>query len=244
MSEYVYFVGLQTGGMQILSKQSHVGVFLLLLLLCSVCISPVMASQHRETIVEDGVHLVKFDDSPTILDSQFYKLEPNVDFIVDGDQFYWVRIGSVVAKGLTTVWWALWIIAMFLLVIWVVGTFYWERFVRQFFPNFYVELSTPIEQKSKWMHFKTHMLYSLPIVAVSGTLLILTISGMLPHTISHTVCGEYMDLQASDGTILLKVDKLHPETNALYLNSGVNLTQLTHLAGPGAVLNVTGFNPT
>ena len=63
---------------------------------------------------------------------------------------------------------------------------------------------------------------------------------MLPDALSHTVCGDYMDIQASDGTILLQVDKIHPETNLLYMKSGVNLTALTHLSGSGNILNATG----
>ena len=63
---------------------------------------------------------------------------------------------------------------------------------------------------------------------------------MLPDALSHTVCGDYMDIQASDGTILLQVDKMHPETNSLYMKSGVNLTALTHLSGSGNILTATG----
>ena len=69
------------------------------------------------------------------------------------------------------------------------------------------------------------------------------ISGILPNTFTHAVCGDYMDIQASDDTILLKVDKIHPETNQLYMKSGVNLTVLTHLSGSGNILTATGVKP-
>jgi hypothetical protein len=77
-------------------------VTLVLLLLCSVCIAPVMAGDTQMNIVEDGVHLIKFDDSPTRLDHHFYDVDPTVNFVVDGNQFYWVRIGSVKASALSS----------------------------------------------------------------------------------------------------------------------------------------------
>ena len=67
---------------------------IVLLLLCSVCITPVMAGNEKYIIV-DGVHFIEYDDSPTILDPNYYKMTPPADFVIDGDQFYWVRIGSV-----------------------------------------------------------------------------------------------------------------------------------------------------
>ena len=82
----------------ILKAQS---ITLILILLCSVCVVPVIASQQRNPVTEDGVHLVKFDDSPTILDSQYYHMEQNMDFVVDGNQFYWVRIGNMKASALS-----------------------------------------------------------------------------------------------------------------------------------------------
>ena len=75
------------------------GIVLILLLLCSACIAPVMAGTR---VVEDGVHLLKTDDSPTTLDPRVYIMGLQEDFVVDGDQHYWVRIGNVKAGKLST----------------------------------------------------------------------------------------------------------------------------------------------
>jgi hypothetical protein len=56
-------------------------------------------------------------------------------------------------------------------------------------------------------------------------------------------CDGYVDLQASDGTILLSVDKLHPETNTLYMKSGLNLTTLTHIPSSGNTIQNYGVSP-
>ena len=214
------------------------------LLLCAMCVAPAMAADQQIAVVEDGVHLLKFDTSATKLDPQFYKnMDVGVNFVVDGNQYYWVRIGSVVSNGLTTVWWATWFILISLIVFWVVITVYWERFIKRAFPKFYAELSKPIDQKSKWVHFKTNFLYVVPLALAVGFFFIFSASGVLPDALSHTVCGDYMDIQASDGTILLQVDKIPPETNPLYMKSGVNLTTLAHLSGSGNILNTTGAKP-
>ena len=219
-------------------------VALILLLICSVCVVPVMAGTGDMIyLMEDGVHLVKFDQSPTVLDPDYYNKPIGGNFVVDGNQFYWVRIGSEVSEKLTTVWWATWIILISLIIFWVFSMVYWERFVKRTFPKFYAELSKPIDQKSKWVHFKTNFLYVVPLALAVGFFFIFSASGVLPDALSHTVCGDYMDIQASDGTILLQVDKIHPETNSLYMKSGVNLTVLTHLSGSGNILNTTGVRP-
>ena len=75
-------------------------VALVFLLLCSVCVVPVMAGTQTE-VVEDGVHLLKFEDSPTKLDFNVYKMDAPADFVVDGNQYYWVRIGNVKASDLS-----------------------------------------------------------------------------------------------------------------------------------------------
>ena len=72
-----------------------------MLLLCFMTVAPVMAGPGTRTI-EDGVYLVKFDASPTELDPHYYNMPRGEDFVVEGDQFYWVRIGSVRAGQLST----------------------------------------------------------------------------------------------------------------------------------------------
>jgi len=56
----------------------------------------------QTNVVEDGAHLIKSDDVPTILDPYVYRMLATTDFVVDGNQFYWVRIGSVNAKTLSS----------------------------------------------------------------------------------------------------------------------------------------------
>ena len=62
--------------------------------------------------------------------------------------------------------------------------------------------------------------------------------------LTHAACDGVVDAKASDGTIHLQVDKIHPETNQSYMKSGVNVTALTHLSGSGNILNITGVKPT
>ena len=79
-------------------------ITLVFLLLCSVCVAPVMAGTQTE-IVEDGVHLIKSDNSPTVLDPNYAiknKMLIGTDFVVDGNQFYWVRIGNEKTKDLSS----------------------------------------------------------------------------------------------------------------------------------------------
>jgi hypothetical protein len=225
------------------SNNSFTGTLFVLLLLCSVCIAPVMAGTGTR-VIEDGVHLIKLDDSPPVLNPDVYHLYLAEDVIVDGNQFYWVRIGSVKAEGLSSAWWTVWIISTILFMFLIFVAFYWDRLIKRFFPQLHANVTNPTDQKSNWVRFKANMLYSLPITIITITLGILIVSGMLPHAITHTVCGDYMDLKASDGTILLQVDKLHPETNTLYMKSGINLSALTHLSGSGNIIPTHGVNPT
>jgi len=76
-------------------------IALVLLLLCSVCIAPVLASTRTE-VIEDGVHLLKSKESSTVLDPSVYKRFVDDDFVVEGNQNYWVRIGSEKAKTVST----------------------------------------------------------------------------------------------------------------------------------------------
>jgi len=189
-------------------------------------------------VVEDGVHFVKFDDSPTELDDQYYHMKLPETVVVDGNQFYWVRIGSVVSKGLTTVWWAIWLSIMIFSLFCGFFAWYWSQGIPRFFPDALPK--TIIDTRSR---FKIRMTYSIPLICIGLILYFTMISGILPNTFTHAVCGDYMDIQASDDTILLKVDKIHPETNQLYMKSGVNLTVLTHLSGSGNILTATGVKP-
>ena len=75
-------------------------IALVFLLLCAMCVAPVMA-ETPEYVAEDGVYLVKYVNSPTQLDPNHYRLNSVDDVVVDGNQYYWVRIGSVKASDLS-----------------------------------------------------------------------------------------------------------------------------------------------
>ena len=234
-----------TGTMNNNSRRSRMkgslGTILLLLLLCATCVVPVMASTMATSgsrVVEDGVHLVKFTDSPTELDDQYYHMKLPETIVIDGNQFYWVRIGNVVSARLTTVWWALIASVMLFGVFCGFFAWYWSQGIPHIFPN-----ALPKNITDTHSRLKVRMIYSIPLICIgllSGALLS---SGVLPHAITHAICGDYMDIQASDGTILIQVDKIHPESNTVYMKTGINLTKLTHLSSSGNILNLTGVKP-
>jgi hypothetical protein len=200
-----------------------------------------MAGDTQMNIVEDGVHLIKFDDSPTRLDHHFYDVDPTVNFVVDGNQFYWVRIGSVVSEKLTTSWWSTWVsILIFSLFSGLMGLC-WYYGLKRFFPGYYAKLVQSPSIIGKTQSFKNRV----PIIMLFYVFVFACGFFSIPYMenmITHTICDGYVDLKASDDTILLQVDKLHPETNTLYIKSGVNLTALTYLSSSGSVIPTHGVN--
>jgi len=222
--------------MKLLKVQS---LTLVLLLLCSVCISPVMASQHRETTIEDGVHLVKFDDSPTILDSQFYKLESNMDFIVDGNQFYWVRIGSVKAQSLSSNDIAKYLCyGVFLVVGAGVSMYVGSAAVAS---ETTITTVTVITEGGAGGATFINLIQKSPgsvkkiaIDAFSGfaTSVIGLISGVCDKIAIYFVAHNYQ-VVASDGTILLGIEKTNSAGIAELKKTGIDIYQLTHLTKDG-----------
>ena len=217
-------------------------IALVFLLLCSVCVVPAMAGTKTE-VVEDGVHLLNFDDSPTKLDFNIYKIDSTEDVVVDGNQYYWVRIGSVKAKGLTTVWWLNFVVATVFLfpIIFTLIAWYYES--RRRFPSYHKTVFSPTPGQSFVTGWKNMVVFLIPVMLVGLVSMVCVVSGLLPNALTHAACDGFVDAKASDGTILLQVDKTHPETNSLYMKSGVNLTALTHLSGSGNILNTTGVKP-
>ena len=215
---------------------------LVLLLLCSVCVVPVMAETQYK-VVEDGVHLIKYDNSPTIIDPKVYDMTSPTDFVVDGNQYYWVRIGSEVSKGLTTVWWLNFVVATVFLfpIIFALIAWYYES--RRRFPSYHKTVFSPTPGQSFVTGWKNMVVFLIPVMLVGLVSMVCVVSGLLPNALTHAACDGFVDAKASDGTILLQVDKTHPETNSLYMKSGVNLTALTHLSGSGNILTATGVKP-
>jgi hypothetical protein len=223
-------------------------ILILLLLVCAVCIAPVMATTQTEVVEDGGVHLIKFDDSPTILDDQYYRMKPNVDFVVDGDQYYWVRIGNVKAEGLTTVWWSVWVALALTLVAFVAFLLMWCWIFPRISPKTFAQCTTLTigdfgPPGGRWAELKRQLPFVFPILCGIALAYCVHSSGALSSAITHAACGDYMDIQASDGTILLNVDKLHPETNTLYMKSGLNLTTLTHIPRSGTSIQNYGVSP-
>ena len=127
-------------------------VALVFLLLCALCVAPVMAGTQTE-VVEDGVHLIQSDNSPTVLDPNYAiknKMLVGTDFVVDGNQYYWVRIGSGVSKGLTAVWWAT--LVAFLLLLIVGGSLAYGCYflLRRLFPEHHRIASLPRTPENRW----------------------------------------------------------------------------------------------
>jgi len=220
----------------------HLALILAVFLLCSLTVAPAMAGTKTKTVV-DGVHLLEFDASPTKLDPKFYEMDPTVNFVVDGDQFYWMRIGSEKAKDLTSVWWIPAVALSVLIFPSVMLILLWPFAIRRYFPQFYAKLRTPVRVQGWRSFIKNVGLYTLPISIVCALISNVAFYGALVGGITHTVCDGYVDLKASDDTILLKVDKLHPESNTLYMKSGINLTKLTHLPCSGNNIYPGGVNP-
>ena len=225
-------------------RRSWMSTLFILLLLCSVCVIPVMAGVGDGTrIVEDGVHFVKLDQSPTVLDTINYNMPIGENFVVDGTKFYWVRIGSEVPKSLTTVWWLNFVVATVFLfpIIFTLIAWYYES--RRRFPSYHKKVFSPTPGQSFVTGWKNMVVFLIPVMLVGLVSMACVVSGVLPNALTHAACDGFVDAKASDGTILLQVDKIHPETNLLYMKSGVNLTALTHLSGSDNILNINGVKP-
>ena len=218
-------------------------LFITLLLLCSICIAPVMAGTGTR-VIDDGVHLVKYDESPTQIDPQYYHLNLVDDVVINGNQFYWIRIGNGVSKELTTVWWIP-IIALSLIFFCIITTTLgWYIIVRQKLPVFFAKMYTP-HQVQGWKSFiKNTLLFIAPILIVAELVLNPLVYGLLVGGLTHATCNEFIDLKASDGTILLKVDKIHPEKNTLYAKSGLNIYAMNHIPSSGNNMQIHGGNLT
>ena len=220
------------------------GLFILLLLLCAICITPVMAGTRTE-IIEDGVHLLKSDDTSTVLNPQIYRRFIDEEFVVDGDASYWVRIGNVKAKELTTVWWAKPLAATTLLIIGLIGVSCWYLAFKRYLPEYYTATIRPVDPAKRKKALKAFIAFFIPVMCIFGaTVIDNTASNALTDIINHSSCEDYANIISSDGTILLKINKIHPETNNLYIKSGLNLTTLMHIPSSGNNMQKIGVNPT
>ena len=149
----------------------------------------------------------------------------------------------MVSKGLTTVWWLNFVVATVFLfpIIFTLIAWYYES--RRRFPSYHKKVFSPTPGQSFVTGWKNMVVFLILVMLVGLVSMVCVVSGVLPNALTHAACDGFVDAKASDGTILLQVDKIHPETNLLYMKSGVNLTALTHLSGSGNILNITGVKP-
>jgi hypothetical protein len=216
----------------------------ILLLLCAMCVVPVMAGTRIE-IIEDGVHLLKSDDASTVLNPQIYRRLIDEEFVVDGDTSYWVRIGNVKAKGLTTVWWAKPLAATTLLIIGLIGVSCWYLAFKRYLPEYYTATIRPVDPAKRKKALKAFIAFFIPVMCIFGaTVIDNTASNALTDIINHSSCEDYANIISSDGTILLKVDKIHPEKNTLYAKSGLNIYAMNHIPSSGNNMQIHGGNLT
>ena len=217
-------------------------IFIPLIIICAICIAPVTASSPTP-VDEDGVHLIKYDDSPTQINPRTYHLNLIDDVVIDGDTSYWIRIGNVASEQLTTVWWAKPLATTTLLIIGLISVCCWYLAFKRYLPDYYTATIRPIDPAKRKQALKAVIAFFIPVMCIFGvTVIDNTVPNTLTDIINHITCGEYMDIQASDGTILLKVNKIHPETNNLYIKSGLNLTTLMHIPSYGNNIQIHGGN--
>jgi hypothetical protein len=196
-------------------------VALILLLLCSVCIAPVIAADKQSNVVEDGVHLIKLDTSPTKLDPQFYKnMDVSMNFVVDGNQFYWVRIGDVKAKELSTNDVAHWLCygAFASIAMGADGTIGAAAFP----PS--IVAAPPTFGGSM-------VLYAIGVGAVIVLIdgIIAKVALTLCPSFEKTFVAKNYQTIASDGTILIGIAKTNTAGIAELKKDSLDITKLTHL---------------
>ena len=203
----------------ILKAQS---IALVILLLCSVCVVPVLAADQQNNVVEDGVHLIKFDDSPTILDDKYYDLKSNVNFVVDGNQFYWVRIGNEKASDLSSNTIAR-LVCKYGLYLGALGA------------------GGVVGAVAGGAEVTTFGAATPVVLPIAGVVLgfIIGIAGF-----SDDVCQKFetwfvdnkYQVVASDGTILLGIAKTNTAGIQELKKNSLDITQLTHLSSDGNVV--------
>jgi hypothetical protein len=197
---------------------------LVLCILCSVCVAPVMAADKQSAVVEDGVHFLKFDTSPTKLDPQFYKnMDIGVNFVVDGNQFYWVRIGSVKAADVSSNKLAF-LACKGVLIVGAAAS---------------AGLIVAVVGAGEATSAGTASPVALPVLfgAISGITAFYadTLTDFCPFVEKWFVDKKFTAV-ASDGTILLGIKKTNTAGIRELKNSGIDINKLTHLSIEGKVV--------
>ena len=201
----------------------------ILLLICSVCVAPVMAGKETR-VVEDGVYLVKLDDSPTVLDPSYAiknGMPVAADFVVDGNQYYWVRIGSVKASDLSTH--ALSSLLCYGVFLGVAGVADGVIAFVTLPPA--VTAAPPTLGGSVALYFVG---VGVVTAAVDGSL-VWVATKLCPIVEKQFVDNKYRYV-ASDGTILIGIAKTNTAGISELKKNGLDITKLTHLSSDGSLV--------
>ena len=203
----------------------------ILLLICSVCVAPVMAGKETR-VVEDGVYLVKLDDSPTVLDPSYAiknGMPVAADFVVDGNQYYWVRIGNVKARDLSTNAVA-YFVCKGVIIVGAAGVAY---------------ASAPLIAGGSGASVAVG---GATFTVTAGQLAALVGAGIgYIADVTSAICSEvekrFVDNKyryvASDGTILIGIAKTNTAGISELKKTGLDITKLTHLSSDGSLVPKT-----
>ena len=220
-------------------------IALVFLLICSVCVVPVMAGDKQLSIVEDGVHLIKSDGSPTVLSPSYAnknEILVGTNFVVDGNQYYWVRIGSVKASTLSTNNIAKYVCMGGIIIGGAVAGAYAGAAVAS---SEIVVTSTSIifegaaggatavsivQKTPKITNTKT-----IDIIAGSIAGLVSALTSVCDHVASYFVDVNFRYTD-TNGCILLKVDKNNQKLITELKTSDIDITKLTHLSSDGKIV--------
>ena len=208
------------------SRWSLMSTLFILLLICAMCADPVMAGTPTFTL-EDGVHLAKYIDSPSQLDPHFYTMNSGDDFVVDGNQFYWVRIGNVKASDLSTH--ALSSLLCYGVFLGVAGVADGVIAFVTLPPA--VTAAPPTLGGSVALYFVG---VGVVTAAVDGSL-VWVATKLCPIVEKQFVDNKYRYV-ASDGTILIGIAKTNTAGISELKKNGLDITKLTHLSSDGSLV--------
>ena len=196
-------------------------IALILLLLCSVCVAPVIAGTET-SVVENGIHLIKSDTSATRLNQEFYHIESSADVVIDGNQIYWVRIGNEKAKDLSSNTIAR-LVCKYGLYLGALGA------------------GGVVGAVAGGAEVTTFGAATPVVLPIAGVVLgfIIGIAGF-----SDDVCQKFetwfvdnkYQVVASDGTILIGIAKTNTAGIQELKKNGLDITKLTHLSSDGSLV--------
>ena len=200
-------------------------IALVFLLLCAMCVAPAMAGTRTE-VIEDGVHLLKSEESSTVLDPAFYKRFVDDDFVVDGNQYYWVRIGNEKASDLSTNAVA-YFVCKGVIIVGAAGVAY---------------VSAPLIAGGSGASVAVG---GATFTVTAGQLAALVGAGIgYIADVTSAICSEvekqFVDNNyryvASDGTILIGIAKTNTAGIQELKKNGLDITNLTHLSSDGSLV--------